>query len=1070
MKKNYFSKSKLFLIGLFILLCSFEGIAQTVSGNVTDKTKAPLPGVTVMEKGTTNGIITDMDGNYHLNVSDPNTAVIVISFIGMETQEIAVQGKSTIDVVMVDAFTQLDEVVAVGYGTVKKRDITGAVASVGGDDLKQMPVASAAEAMTGRLAGVQITSTEGSPDAEMTIRVRGGGSITQDNSPLIIVDGFPVSSMSDISPSDIESIDVLKDASSTAIYGSRGANGVIIVTTKSGEEGKVQVSYNAFYGVKKIAKKMDVLDPYDYASWQYEKSLLKEDESYYTDIFGNYQDMDLYKGVEANDWQDQIYGRTGTTFSHDLSVRGGSEKMRYSFSYANFKNKAIMIGSDFKRDNVSLKLNHKVSDKIDLSFSIRYSDTQVNGGGSNDVEDEVSSSDTRLKHAVTYSPIPLSGVTTDATDSDISSYVINPVTATNDADRYKRKKNYNLGASFTWKIVKNLKFRDNVGYDDYLTENNRFYGLTSYYAREKATYLDSPAVSMTDETRQRVRNAATLEYDFKSLIPEDHNLKLLLGNEIVVTKKKTDESVVENYPDYFDADDAWSFTTQGTPVSVDEYTSQDDKLFSFFGRLNYDYQSKYLAAITFRADGSSKFAAGNRWGYFPSAALAWRLSQEGFMSGTQNWLDDLKLRLSYGTAGNNNIPTGQTETFFQTKISNYINDVDYYVYTSNMTNEDLVWETTVTRNVGLDFAMFNSKVNGSVEAYYNTTTDLLMAFPVSGVGYSTQYRNMGETQNTGIEFSINWAAINKADYGLNFSFNIGFNKNEITDLGDMSDYTTASGCFGTDVNNDFMVRKGGRVGEMFGYVSDGMYTTDDFTGYDESDGWILKTDTENPSKYPNSSAVVGDARPGLMKIKDLDGDGVITTEDRTIIGDANPVATGGFAINAYAKGFDLAAAFTYSIGNDIMNANKMEFTSSTPRYPYRNMTSEVASGKRWTYINETGEMETDLDKLAAMNEGATYWSPYMDRITLTDYFIEDGSFLRLSTLTLGYTIPKSLVDKARINSLRFYATAYNVFCLTNYSGFDPEVSTRRKTPLTPGVDYSAYPRSRQIVFGLNLTF
>nr|WP_319397726.1 TonB-dependent receptor [uncultured Carboxylicivirga sp.] len=1051
------------ILGLFFFASS--GWAQQVKGKITDSKNGVLPGVTVMVKGSTDiGTITDMEGKYVLNVPDAQNAILQVTFIGMENQEIPVQGRAVIDIVMQDEFTQLDEVVAIGYGTVKKRDITGAVASVGGDDLKQIPVASAAEAMTGRMAGVQVTSTEGSPDAELTIRVRGGGSISQDNSPLIIVDGFPVNSLNDISPADIENIDVLKDASSTAIYGSRGANGVIIVTTKSGEAGKLQVNYNAFTGVKKLAKQLDVLDAYDYASWQYEKSLLMGKTEYYVDHFGNYEDIDLYKGVQENNWQEQIYGRTGNVFSHDLSIRGGSDKIKYNFSYSSFKNKAIMIGSDYKRNNLSFKLNSNPNDKIDLSFSFRFSDTDVNGGGANEVN-EKSSADSRLKHAVTYSPIPLQGVTTDDTDPEIASEVIDPIVSTWDNDRYKNNRNYNMSGSFAWEIIDNLKFRNSIGLDDYTKTSNRFYGLTTYYVRNDTDYPNQPAADFEKDESTRFRNAATLDYDFEKFLNADHSLKLLLGNELVITESQSNDVSMKGYPTYFSSDEAFKQTTLGKPFEVNQFYNQDDKLLSFFGRLNYDYKSKYILTATFRADGSSKFAKGNQWGYFPSGAFAWRLSEEPFMDWASTVLDDLKIRTSYGTAGNNNIPAGQTEMLYGANVTSKINNESFIVKTSNMVNPDLVWETTVTRNVGLDFSMFNSKLNGSVEAYLNTTTDLLMRFPVSGVGYNYQYRNMGETQNSGVELSINWSALNTPDYGLSFGFNIGMNKNKINSLGIMDNYETDSGFGSTFVGNDFAVWVDGSVGEMYGYRHAGMYTLDDFSGYDESGNeWILKEGVVKPGP-------LGEARPGLMKLKDLDDDGVITGADREIIGDANPLATGGFTMNGYVKGFDISAVFNFTVGNDIYNANKIEYTTSPDRYPYRNLTSDMAMGKRWTNVDPvSGELVTDVTTLASLNEGTTMWSPYMNQLIFSDWAVEDGSFLRLSTLTLGYTLPNTLTDRLRIANLRFYATAYNVFCLTNYTGFDPEVSTRRKTPLTPGVDYSAYPRSRQIVLGLNLSF
>lgn len=432
---------------LMLMFCSMSGFAQVLNGKVTDTQDDPLPGVTVMLKGSsTVGTITDINGMYTLKVNNLKSDVIVVSFIGMETQEIAVDGRSTINIVMTDAYTQLDEVVAVGYGTVKKRDITGSVSSVKGDALEAIPVTSAAQAMAGQMAGVNITTTEGSPDAEVNIRIRGGGSITQDNSPMYIVDGFPVSTISDIPASEIQSIDVLKDASSTAIYGARGANGVIIITTKSGKEGKVSVSYNAYTGIKKIANELDVLSVEDFVRWQYEYAVLKngmDELDSYEKYFGYYKDIDLYNGQKGNDWMEQVYGRTGTTFSNDLSVKGGSEKFAYNFSYAGVNNKEIMLGSDFDRTNLVLKLDHKPNEKIKISYSVRYSDTEINGGGAIE-QTTATPSDSRVKHAMIYSPIPLNGLE-DYADEEVSSYMINPLTAVDDNDKKQERTTLNDG-------------------------------------------------------------------------------------------------------------------------------------------------------------------------------------------------------------------------------------------------------------------------------------------------------------------------------------------------------------------------------------------------------------------------------------------------------------------------------------------------------------------------------------------------------------------------------------------------------------------------------------------------
>ncbi len=1061
------------LVLVFIQLCFAVAVFSqnvTVKGKVTDAGSGEeLPGVNVIVKGTTNGTITSADGTYSLQV--PSGSVLQFSFIGFKAQEVLFTGQTEVNVALEMETTELDEVVAIGYGTVKKRDITGSVASVGGEALAAIPVASAEQAITGKLAGVQVTATEGSPDAEIRIRVRGGGSITQDNSPLFIVDGFPVNTISDIAPSDIQTIDVLKDASSTAIYGSRGANGVIIVTTKSGTAGKTTVSYNAYYGVKKMAKTLDVLDVPDYMKWQYEYAVLDNDDGNlesYEDYFGAYQDIDLFDNQVGNNWQKQTYGRTGEVFNHDLSIKGGSQKLMYSFNYAHIDERAIMVGSDYKRNNLSLKLNSNPTDRVSLAFSMRYADTKISGGGANE-QNEVSSADSRLKHSVTFSPVPLEGLTSDATDEEVASYLINPLVAVADNDRKQDRKSYNMAGSFSWEFIDNVKLKSEVGLDNYTNNDDRFYGLTTYYIKNAPASENQgkPAVRLIDRKQQRVRSTNTMSVDFKELLSEDHSLNLLLGQEWIQTKSKELETIVHGFPTLFTSKEAFKLTSQGKAYSIDNYYYPDDKLLSFFGRLNYDFKSRYLFSATFRADGSSKFSEGNRWGYFPSAALAWRISEESFMENTSSWLNDLKLRLSYGTAGNNNIPAGQMTQSFVSNTTSWISGFDsYWSASKTMANPDLKWETTYTRNVGLDFALLDTRLTGTFETYLNNTKNLLIEFPVAGTGYDSQYRNMGETENKGFEVSLNWIALDKKDYGLNFNFNIGFNKNKIKSLGIMDDFGASTGWASTEIGDDFWIAKDGSVGEMYGYLSDGRYEVSDFVGYDEDDGWILK------EGVADASQIIGDLRPGMMKLKNIQGDNnLVTIDDRTIIGDANPAHTGGFTINGRLYGFDMAAVFNWSVGNDIYNANKIEYTTATPRYQYRNMIAMMQDDERWTNIDlVNGELVNDGSTLTSMNANTTMWSPYMSRYVFSDWAVENGSFLRLSTLTLGYSLPSSITSKMKIQSLRFYVTGYNVFILTNYSGFDPEVSTRRKTALTPGVDYSAYPRSRQLVFGLNLNF
>lgn len=1061
-----------FAITIFLMLfMSSQAMAQgdtTVSGVIIDAGGITLPGVTITEKGTKNAVSSDFDGKFTIKVVGAKSE-LVFTYIGYETQSVTVGTKKQVSVVLNSSTNKLDEVVVIGYGTSKKSDLTGSVVSVSGEDLKKMATASVAETLTGRVAGLQVTSTEGSPDANINLKVRGGGSISQDSSPLLIVDGFPVNSINDISPSDIENISVLKDASSTAIYGSRGAYGVIIITTKKGgkDGGKVTVSYNSFFATKKIANTISVLNPQDFANWQYEYAQLTNDIPSYEDPFGGAWSPTQLAGVKGTNWQKEIYGQTGTVRNNDLGIRGGSDKLNYNFNFTKYNEQTIMLGSTFDRDNLSLNLRSKASDKIDLSFTIRYSNTEIKGGGANE-QNEVSSQDSRLRHAVGYAPIPLAGVTTDNTDEAISTYLINPLVAVADNNRLQTRKNYNTLGSFSWKITDNLQFKSELGLDNYFYNDNRFYGRSTYYVRnipqpENQGYA---ALIMRGRREVRFRNANTLNYDFKKTLGKGHKLKLLFGEESLNYNVTNLTNTIHKFPQDFTFQDAMNLSSQGTPFSVDNFVSQEDKLLSFFGRVNYDFKDRYLFTATMRADGSSKFLGDNRWGYFPSAAGAWKLTEEKFLKNV-NWLDLLKIRVSYGQAGNNNIPTGQTVQTFQSSTSAWIDGVtNFWAPSQYLANPDLKWETVVTQNVGLDYELFKGRVSGTVDIYKNITKDLLLAFPISGAGYNFQFRNMGENQNTGVETSLNVTAIQKKNYGLSFGFNISFNKNRINSLGELDDFEWASGWASTAIGTDYVVRVGDPLGLMKGFRSDGRYEVSDFDYTSGSP--VLKPGV------PNADGIFGTVVPGTMKLKDLNGDGIINLDDQTIIGDANPVHTGGFVINANAYGFDLSAAFNWSYGNDVYNASKIEYTtaiSNNDTGQYRNLSTQMAGGNRWTNTDPTsGLVVTDPTALAALNANTSLWSPYQSRYVFSDWAVEDASFIRLNTLTLGYSLSKDLISKLSISKLRFYVTANNVFVLTNYSGLDPEVSTRRNTPFTPGVDSSPYPRSRQFVFGLNLSF
>lgn len=1055
---------------LFLAFFSFFGLSVThaqtrqVTGTVKDKKDGqPLVGVSVTVAGTKNGASTDTNGTFKISMPT-NAAVLTFTYIGYKTKNVSVTNETKLSVTLDEDANNLQEVtVNVGYGIVRKKDLTGAVGSVGADVIAAAPVSSALEAIQGRVAGINISSSEGSPDAQINVRVRGGGSITGDNSPLYIVDGFPVTSIADIAPQDIESIDVLKDASSTAIYGSRGANGVILVTTKNSKDGKTNITYNVFGGIRKLAKKLDVLSASDYVHWQYERALLDGTPTDYTQYFGNYQDIDLYDNIAENDWQDLVFGRTGTTFNQNLSITGGSDKTKYSLSHSFVTDKAIMQMSDFKRQNINFKLNHRLYDALTLDFGFRYADTKTNGGGANE-QNEKSSADSRLKYAILYPSFPVPGLTA-STDTNDEFNLYNPLVAISDNDQYVHRKTYNINGAATYEIIDNLKLRSEVGYDGFRNDQDRFYGITTYYVKNLADYPNLPTLNSMNTTRNSFRNTNTLNYNFSKILGKSHNLNILLGQEFIKTEQNTLTTEVHGFPKTFGFEQTRVLTTQGKASIIDNNFLPDDKLFSFFGRANYDYKGKYLLSATFRADGSSKFSAENHWGYFPSVSAGWRISQEDFMNATKSWLTDLKLRGSYGAAGNNNIPPGQITQSFQNSTTTWINGFNnYWAASKIMANPDLKWETTITRNIGLDFALFNSKVTGTIDAYLNKTKDLLILFPVGGTGYDAQYRNLGQTQNKGLEFSVNWNAIKEKNFDLTVNANISFNRNKVISLGSVKNINGTSGWASTEIGVDYLVEEGASIGRIYGYKSAGRYEVSDFTGYNATSGkWILKPGVVD------ATAFVGTVRPGTMKIEDISGDGKIDLSDRSIIGNTNPLNTGGFSLNSRIYNFDLGAYFNWSYGNDVYNANKIEYTS-TSKYASRNLISIMESGQRWTNLRADGTISNDPAELSAMNANTTLWSPYTRTFVLSDWAVEDGSFLRLSTLTLGYTLPEKISRKLKMKKLRFYASAYNVWLWTNYTGFDPEVSTRRNTPLTPGVDYSAYPRSKSYLFGLNVNF
>ncbi len=1054
------------------LACATALQAQNVTGTVRDANGEPVIGAFVMVQGTTIGASTDIDGKYALNVPDPATAVLEFSMIGMGTVTIPVNDRAVVDAVLSDDTTFLDEVVVVGYATVKRRDLLGSVSSVSSEKLTEQPVTTVSQALSGKMAGVSVVTTEGDPDADIKIRVRGGGSITQDNSPLYIVDGFPVESINDISSSEIASIDVLKDAFSTAIYGSRGANGVVIVTTKSAEKGqKVSVKFNSYYGRKVMANKDAIvpMNPENFVKFQYELASIRDNvSSNYVPYFGSFSDIDLYSGLKGNDWVGMVFGNVGTTYSADASISGSGENFNWTLGYAHMGDNAIMKGSSYTRDNLNFKGNFKTSKTTSIDANVRYSRTNVRGAGANGINDTGSTAGNgRLKHAVSYAPIPIASTIQGADEEQDYGDNAPPLLSVADNDSKRIRTTWNANAAFNWTMMDGVKLKIEGGLEDYRQGDDRFYGLTTYYVAQNSTVKFTPSNQHKEAFRTRYRNTNTLNFDFaNSFNNDDHSLTLLLGEEMTITKSNTITAMVDGLPTFYDAQMAWNFMASGTPSSTNNYFSPDDKLLSFFGRFNYDYKHRYSIGATMRADGSSKFARGNRWGIFPSAAVSWTITNEPWMEGSRRWLEQLKLRYSFGTAGNNNIPSGQLMKQYASSTTAWLS-MAQNIFTAGkvMNNPDLTWETTHTHNIGLDFSLFKGAFSGSLEVYQNDTKDLLINFPITGSGYDSQYQNVGSTRNRGIELTLNAPIVSTKDFSLNISGNIAYNKNQVTSLGGLESIMAQSYWASTEIGDDYIVQVGQPLGNMYGYRCDGRYEVSDFDW--DSSKWVLK------EGVVDSSPVIGSGylRPGALKLKDIKGeDGKVTVADREVIGNATPDFTGGFSISGYLFGFDFGANFNYMIGNQVYNANKVEFTSSR-KYYNRNLLNMMDVSKRWTNVDwSTGELITDPATLASLNAGTKMWSPAVGSAVFTDWAVEDASFLRLQSATVGYTFPEKFTERVKIKKLRVYATGTNLFCLTKYSGYDPEVDTRRTTPLTPGVDYSAYPKSIGFVAGINLTF
>lgn len=1065
-----------FALTLFVVMaCSLTGFAQShkITGTVKDSQGMEVIGATVSVPGTKAATVTDLDGKYTIDVP-AGARQLKVSYIGNKDATAEVGNRSVIDFVMTESDQMLDEVVAIGYAKVRKADLTGSTVSVGADDLASRPVATAAEALAGKAAGVNVVSQSGAPGADINITVRGGTSITQSTKPLYIVDGFEMEdALQQIDINDIETIDIMKDASSTAIYGARGANGVIIITTKSAHAGKTQINYNTYYSWNWLGNKLDVLGTLDYVKYQYEYQVLGGNAANFASFYGgDINAADFYTGAYARinemygnragiDWQDEVFN-TGSSMNHNLSISGGNDKTKYLLSYNYTGEDGILDRHGVDKNSIRLKINHELWKGVRFDFSTSFQNTKVNGGGSMGGS---------LKNIILQ---PATGgvnftdkefLTQDMSDEmlsldsqyDIDNPIINNMSITNRS----RRRLWTMNAGIEFDFLKDFTWRTAGSYtwlqrrDDYWDE-----GLTRSAKNNGGPYGSR---DNSERSTWQLTNTLNWAHDF-----DLHHLNILLGQEVYHRGTMKLDNEYHNFPE---ANFGLNNVTMATPYSWESGTSRRG-LVSFFGRLSYNWNERYLLTASLRTDGSSRFARGHQWGWFPSASAAWRITEEPWMQSTKSWLSNLKLRAGYGTTGNDNIDDNMYATpYAVTYYTNGKEVISGLKPGSTVGNPNIKWEKTSTFDVGIDFGFFRGRLNGSLDYYYNRSSNLLIhnTIPTS-TGYSYQYQNLAKIRNTGFEAVINSTNIRTKDFSWTTDFNISFNRNKVLKLNNGSDQMIQS----YESRMWFLIEEGSSLGQFYGYKTDGVYTTDDFI--QNADGTYTLKDGVASLKGANRSNI----KPGDIKYQtpagqtDKDGNPVWSTDDRQVIGDANPDFTGGLNNTFRYKGFDLSVFLTFSVGGDVFNMNKQRYIG--PYLPNQNTIADMA--KHYVLVDpQTGQETTNLARLAELNPNQydknQMWSLHQDnKIAISDpldKYIETGTYLRFSTITLGYTFPKQWMQKVCIQNLRIYATLNNIATITGYDGFDPEVSAT-SSALTPGVDNSAYPRSKSFVLGLNLTF
>ena len=1027
-----------------------------VTGTVTDaRTGEPLPGVNIVEQGTTTGVVTNIDGNYSIQVSGSDVA-LVFSYVGFVTQDVPVGDRSTINVNLVEEVTALDEIVVIGYGTQRRRDLTGSVASVSEDRLRASISTSIDQALQGRAAGVQVFQNSGQPGGGVSLRIRGANSIHATSEPLYIIDGVAmsgdagglalgfdwagggngqtaVSALSTINPADIVSVEILKDASAAAIYGARGANGVVLITTRRGQREDARISYETYYGMQQPGKWMDVMDLGQYAEYYNEMA-----EAGWFAQREQYLDPGLLG--PGTDWQREVFRNAGI-MNHQLSVSGGTENTTYAISAGYFNQDGIVVGSNFDRYSLRANLDNQANNwlRIGNTLSVSRTNERIT---INDSDDGI------IARTLTQSPdVPVryaDGSWGGPLESQFG--VSNPVAMAmdrdNDLTRSRVMGNIYAEAGF----LENFTFRSEMGGD---FQANNSYGFNPTYRY---------GLIINDINQSRRRYTQSLYWEIKNYLTYNqtfmnrHNVTAMVGQEASESNwegmlgQRT--SFLSNSVQELNAGDATTATNEGWRGS--------SALNSYFGRVNYNFDDRYYVTATLRADGSSNFGPENRWGYFPSYALAWRISNESFME-SLDFISNMRVRASYGVIGNQNIGGYR----YGSSLSSAPSGLGQTFRLNSIPNPQVKWEATRSTNLAFELALFDHRVELMVDVYEQKTDDMLLVLPLpnylgSGhwMGIGSPWVNIGELENRGLEVTLNTRNIIRSDFSWSSDVVFSHNQNKVIDLGEEGAAIHQTVQWFHTVTR---TTAGYPIGQFYGYVVDGV-----FSSYEQ----ILNSPTQHANIHPITGVWMGD-----LKFKDINGDGVIDDADRQFIGDPNPLFTFGLNNSFTWRNFDMSIYLQGSYGNDIFNFTRRQTEGMTSGYS--NQLATVNDRTRVRMIDPEGEAADPDNYIVELSPTgmprATSTNPNNnDRIS--DRYIEDGSYLRIQNVSLGYRLSPGMVARLGIDNVRIYGSIQNLYTFTNYSGYDPEIGAYNQNPMLMGVDNGRYPLPRTFTLGINIGF